>query len=204
LTYIAPVNSNFDKVVLGKRLTQNWEDLTIQHVLNLTLKESQMLSRGDFEAIFGAFAKAKVGIAGGQATVGGQVHQITGDEDQAVQLMKEAFKRLESNPDLFSGDPNGAYTYDDPILANIVAFVRAGIDAPVGVAGPPGADLWNRSWFRWAMVGVHAWLSRGNRALATLGGITPTHSITLATPAAPVARLAIIGDAGYAGLAQQT
>ncbi|MBV8357992.1 MAG: metallophosphoesterase [Deltaproteobacteria bacterium] len=148
-----------------------------------------MLSRPDFEAIFGAFAKAPVGTAG--------------DEEQAVQLMKEAFERLESNPGLFTGDPNSAYTYDDPILANIVAFVRAGMDAPVGVAGPPGADLRNRSWSRWALVGVHAWLSRGDRALVTLGGMTPTRSITLATPAAPVARLAIVGDAGYAGLAQQ-
>jgi hypothetical protein len=145
-----------------------------------------VLSRDDFENAFITLSQTQIGTAGGL--------------EQELELLKEAMKRLKENPSLFSGDPGGFYTYNDPILANIEAFVRAGLDAPIGEAGPPGSNLRNRSIFRWGLVGVHAWLSRGDRALATLGGMTPTRVIDFTKP---VVRLAVVGDAGYAGLSQQ-
>lgn len=46
-------------------------------------------------------------------------------EAQAVSALLDAAKRLEKNPSLFSGDPNGVFRYEDPILAVAALWGRS-------------------------------------------------------------------------------
>src|SRR2546430_534985 len=102
---------------------------------------------------------------------------------------------------LCTGDPDdGEFTYEDPILAMASLWSRTAA-TEVGIAAAPGEDLKNSSWLSWALVGVHAWLKRGDRSYALLGGRTPTTDLVLNKEKV---RLAIVGDAGYAGRAQDT
>ena len=152
-----------------------------------------MMDRTFFETAIREFAQAEVGSA---AT---PIHAAEmGDEQRAHDELIRAYKRLAAQPSLFSGDEGSVFTYEDPILASAVLWGRLGceLEEQIGAAVSPGYELRNANVFGWALTGVQAWLSRGDRAFATLGGRTPTDPITLDEPSL---RIAVIGDAGYRG-----
>src|SRR5262249_54529581 len=62
-----------------------------------------------------------------------------------------------------------------------------------------GEDLRQQTVHRWVWAFLVAWWNRGNQAYIDLAGRTPTTTVRLA---GATVRLAVVGDAGYAGLAQ--
>ncbi len=119
--------------------------------------------------------------------------------DEDFRLLIDALARLETQPDLLGGDPNGVFTYEDPILAVAADFVRRAEEAPVANAGD-GRELSNGNLLRWALAGISAWRTRGDRAWGDLGGRVPRADMTV--PQTP-SRIALVGDAGYRSTAQQ-
>jgi hypothetical protein len=119
-------------------------------------------------------------------------------------LLRQALKRLEDDPSLLSGDPDGVFTYEDPILAVAgrayhLYHTQGDPGVSAGAAGVPGTDMRNRSLARWIQVFIHAWSTRHDPALIDLAGLTPTEAITVNRG---VVRIAVVGDAGYRGYAQ--
>ena len=80
------------------------------------------------------------------------VPSLSADEQRALKALRASFKRLQANPHLAAGDPNGAFTYEDPVLALIVQFLRQGPKA-FGLAGKPGADL-RKANIKWATIPI--------------------------------------------------
>jgi hypothetical protein len=154
-----------------------------------------VLTSYDFERILNQAAEARIASAGPSA-LGLE------DERRAVEELLAAQSRLRENPSLRSGDPDGVFTYEDPILA-VAAYWSRLSDQEFDLmspAGPPGADLKGGLRWQWAMSGVHAFLSRGNHTRVVLGGRTPTGPITYQQE---TLRIAVVGDGGYSGIAQQ-
>lgn len=151
-----------------------------------------MSQRALFETDARALAEAKVAHASTSAPMD--------DEVRARQLLSEALARLDQNPDLFSGDPEGVFTYEDPILAVAALWHQAGpeVAARVGTAAA-GERLKNTSVFNWMLTGISAWLNRDDKDYITLAGLTPAGPIRTNQE---TVRLALVGDAGYNGLAQ--
>lgn len=117
---------------------------------------------------------------------------------EATRTLLDAIERLQQNPSLLSGDPEGFYTYEDPILA--VALRACQINAEeIASAGQPGEELRNTNIIRFGIVGVQALLSRLDRSIQELAGQTPTRVIQAKHEKV---RFAILGDAGYRGQAQ--
>ncbi|MDT7688044.1 MAG: hypothetical protein QOE46_803 [Acidobacteriota bacterium] len=144
--------------------------------------------RYNFEQDLQALARAEVGFAAGQ-------------DEEPHRLLREALSRLEANPALFSGDADGVFTYEDPVLAAASLWHRKGTEAAanVGVAAGEGVSKW--SIFNWMLTGISAWLNRPKGDYISLAGKTPQASVRLDKP---LTRVAIIGDAGYNGSAQAT
>jgi hypothetical protein len=119
---------------------------------------------------------------------------MVGQNPQACSVMLS----LDANPALFSGDPNGVFTYEDPILAIAALWHRKGTQAAasMGVAGE-GISKW--SIFNWMLTGVNAWLNRSKSEYVSLAGMTPYSNILLDKLHL---RIAVVGDAGYNGSAQ--
>jgi hypothetical protein len=143
-----------------------------------------MLTRASFEESLRSLAQAPAGVAASDGSL--------------LQTLQDAITRLDKTPSLFSGDPQGIFTYEDPILAVAALYCRSGLEAQVGTAAP-GEELTNRAVLRWALTGIRAWLSRGDEAFITLSGRVPTGPITFDNE---TVRIAILGDAGYCGQAQ--
>lgn len=159
------------------------------------------MKRDDFESYIRALSR--IGYAdGGQVFDFESGSAASEDEDGqgVLEEIQRAQERLEADPSLFTGDPDGVFTYEDPILAIASVWARVGPEAAsrVGEAGD-GSELTNQSILRWIKTGIHAWLARGNKAFVTLGGRTPTQPIAIAKENL---RLAVVGDAGYRGHAQ--
>ncbi len=122
------------------------------------------------------------------------------DSNSVLDEIRRAQERLEADPTLFSGDPDGVFTYEDPILAAGSLWAHAGpaSASTVGEAGD-GSELSNSAILRWIKTGIYAWLSRGDKAFVTLGGRTPSQPIMIDKEHV---RFAVVGDAGYRGHAQ--
>jgi len=116
----------------------------------------------------------------------------------ASQLLREAYARLKDHPELRRAAPDGAITYSDPILA--VAASWGGIAEDIATASVEGADLTESSIWRWAVTGVQAWINRGDKGMSELAAQVPTRTININKD---VARIAVVGDAGYRGVPQQ-
>lgn len=147
--------------------------------------------REDFENRIAALANAPVAYAS----------ENEGDSVRAEELLKESLQRLHDDPSLFSGDPNGVFTYDDPILALAALYDREGSEIlkTVSFAGLRGEEVRNLS-LRWIRTAIQAYLAKGDRSFVLLGGRTPSASLQLNKE---TARIAVVGDAGYKGYAQE-
>lgn len=158
-------------------------------------RESHPMNRKEeFEALLAYFANAPISFAGGRAD--------GGVSDEAIlKELRSARARLKRNPELFSGDPEGFFTFDDPVLA-ITAYAFQGHrvrPSVLGLAGNDGGDLRNESIWQWVKTGIHMWRSRKDEAYQTLMGMTPRHPIKFDKD---VLRIAVAGDAGFRGKAQ--
>ncbi len=163
-----------------------------------------MNKKQDFESHLEALTKAPVAFADGAGRMKLAAWTDSGNEisdEEILAQLRKAKERLDNDPNLFSGDPEGVYTYEDPILA-LAAYLHqanAGISSKIGVAGAEGHELRNAAFWNWVRTGVRAWLTRGDRSYTLLAGRTPRRSISLNKEKL---RLAVVGDAGYRGLAQ--
>lgn len=118
--------------------------------------------------------------------------------DDPIRLIREAEARLRDQPELRRRAPDGTVTYSDPVLA--VAHYYARVAAEEGAtAGPPGSELRDGSILRWIVVGVRSLFSRSKKELMDLAARVPTRTLRLDKE---VARLGVVGDAGYQGKPQ--
>lgn len=111
-------------------------------------------------------------------------------DDDEIRTLVDALARLDADPRLLSGDPNGEFTYEDPVLAVASACYRGMI--PVGTASH-GSELRQGLDLRWAIVAIRA-LKR--RTFDELNGRVPQRVVSFDSE--PV-RIAVVGDAGYRG-----
>lgn len=164
-----------------------------------------MNKRKEFEARLSAIARAPVSFASGQflRQPDEDWSSIEADisENDILEELHRAEERLKKNPSLFCGDPDGIFTYDDPVLA-IAAYLdqaNSMIASVVGIAGIEGEDLRNTAFWSWTKAAIYAWRSRGDSTYTMLAGRTPTAPIIVNNE---VVRIAVVGDAGYRGQAQ--
>jgi hypothetical protein len=152
-----------------------------------------MSRKEEFEALLSYIGDAPVRFAGDDS------EEI--DEEAVRREIQRRMRKLRRKPSLFSGDPEGFFTYDDPVLA-ITAYLYQShllMSNTLGLAGDPGESLRNDSCWEWLKVGVHIFLSRNDADYLTLMGMTPQEPIKIDNE---TARIAIAGDAGFSGQAQ--
>lgn len=174
-----------------------------------------MTRRAEFESLLGDIISTPVEFAGVRSTaksttkrsrrLRGNVTELDdGISEQAVlHELRRAKERLRRYPSLFSGDPDGYFTYDDPILA-VAAYVYQShllMSSALGLAGDDGENLRNETFWQWARTGIHMWLSRNDKAFQTLMGMTPDEAIPVEKE---TIRIAVVGDAGFRGFAQRS
>lgn len=164
-----------------------------------------MSKREAFESLLSDMADAPVSFAGGggRRRAGGRapLREEEIGEEAVLNELRRAKARLRKNPGLFSGDPDGVFTYDDPVLA-ITAYLYQShllMSSALGKAGARGENLRNSSFWEWTRTAVRTWLASGDEAYLTLMGVTPQEAVPVA---GDVMRLAVVGDAGYSGQAQ--
>jgi len=164
-----------------------------------------MNKKENFEALLADLTTAPVGYAdlsNHRGSFSGEFNLAESvSEETIVKELRKARERLDNNPTLFSGDPEGVYTYDDPVLA-IAAFLyqaNSNIASVVSFAKTEGEELRNTAFWNWARTGIHAWLTAGDRSYTLLGGRTPTQPLMVNKD---TLRIAVVGDAGYRGVAQ--
>jgi hypothetical protein len=126
--------------------------------------------------------------------------KVSKDEAGALTAIREALERLEAEPRLFSGDPNGDFTYEDPVLATLVMASRMHEKAfgTAKRAAKEGSDLTDFNPRFWSIpikvlfdMAGEAWEMLGNRYSREPYKIDE-HPL----------RLAVFADAGYFGTAQ--
>lgn len=71
--------------------------------------------------------------------------------DREVEVaLAAAEARLRAHPEMYSGDPKGIFTYEDPVLAAALYCLRKATSSSqklYGAAGPPGDKL-KEGWYR--------------------------------------------------------
>lgn len=117
----------------------------------------------------------------------------------AAEKIQEALCRLKADPGLAVGDPDSAFTYQDPILAT-AAMEYQSRRQPLSARGE-GAELSNINWIEWAKTGIYAFVTRTfeDEDIVELSGMVPRSAISVESEQL---RLAIVGDAGYEGRPQ--
>jgi hypothetical protein len=122
----------------------------------------------------------------------------TSKAKDARRLLNEAYRRLKEHPELRREAPDGAVTYSDPILAIAASWGKVAED--IATAAVEGDDLTESSILRWAVIGVEAWINRGDKGMSELAARVPKGALKIDKD---VARIAVVGDAGYRGIPQQ-
>lgn len=183
-----------------------------------------MNRKEEFEALLTYFADAPVSFAGGEDSgrVGNEEPSFSRksskspkrvkaksskldnkiSDEMVLQELRRTKAILKNNPSLFSGDPTGFFTYEDPVLANIAYLCQSHLLKPsiAALAGEEERTISKKNFWEWAKTGVHLWLSRNAKSYQTLMGMTPRESIKIDKD---IMRLAVIGDAGFKGQAQK-
>jgi hypothetical protein len=142
--------------------------------------------RSAFESALRDAASLQVGTAGP-------------DDEQELGLIREAMEYLREHPDIAGGDPDGDFTYEHPVLALAAYGFREGRLHPVGTAGD-GSELTNFAIIHWAIVAIQRLNAIiHDKDVAELKARVPKEVREFKTPAL---HLALLGDAGYKGIAQ--
>jgi len=172
-----------------------------------------MNRKQEFESLLAKIADAPVSFAGrdsprndASGKVPSRIKANLSDgegmsPEVVLQEIRRAKARQRRNPSLFSGDPEGFFTYDDPVLATMAYLYQSHIrmSSVLGIAGKNGENLRNDSYWKWAETAIRIWLSRNEKSYQTLMGMTPQELIEVDTE---VMRIAVTGDAGFRGQAQ--
>jgi hypothetical protein len=120
------------------------------------------------------------------------------EDRKARALARDALQRLKANPSLqVLAGPEGPILYEDPLLDSAWACMELVQRSGLGVAAE-GEDLDTR-WYHWLSLAPSLIRARFKRNWDTLKNCIPKKDVTLKLPA----RVAIVGDAGYRGLAQK-
>lgn len=125
-------------------------------------------------------------------------------DDEIEGALAAASLRLQKHPELLSGDPNGVFTFEDPVLAAALYWLRkseASHKALYGAAGKAPGEKLKEGWYRpaWIKTGVRALFSQLSNTRVQLAAMTPDAPVE--TKSSPL-RIAVCGDAGFAGVAQ--
>lgn len=86
--------------------------------------------------------------------------------------------RLKQHPELLSGDPNGVFTFEDPVLAAALYWLRkseTSHKALYGAAGKAPGEQLKEGWYRpsWIKTGVRALFSHLSNTRVQLAAMTP-------------------------------
>jgi predicted phosphodiesterase len=137
-----------------------------------------------------------------------QLLKYTESDSEDFKLLKDALERLTDHPEIFVGDPNGIFTYEDTVLAGIAfVFHQSEMNKlPKLVASKKWSGIAenskivsNSDWVDWAFVALHAFKSSGDKSFNELKNKTPQNPITVDKIKI---RFAVIGDAGFNGTVQ--
>ncbi len=119
----------------------------------------------------------------------------------SAKAIGEALQRLDSSPDIRGGDPEGVFSYEDPILS-------AAAREYLFPSSPPAFHSRDKApgsanWLSWAAVGLGILLRRikYDPDLVEWSAMVPNSVVEC--PGKTV-RLAIVGDAGYCATPQRT
>jgi hypothetical protein len=125
----------------------------------------------------------------------------TTEENRATALeVSKALIRLKTNKNMVSGDPNGIFTYEDPVLATAAEAYLSQFRLLPFLGRGSNLSHWN--WIEWAGVGITALVNRlvQDADMIELSGMVPIDAITVKQE--PL-RLAVVGDAGFNGFPQE-
>src|SRR5215471_11117888 len=119
--------------------------------------------------------------------------------DTYASAVREARDRLKLHPELRRGSET-EFVYNDPVLSRLLYGAQEAerLQASLLAAGEPGENL-TTSWWRWAPMVCKTAFHRLTGSEEKLASLTPSAPIKLAKQRL---RLAIVGDAGFSGLAQ--
>jgi hypothetical protein len=129
------------------------------------------------------------------------------EEDREMRIaIREAINRAQTNPSLLQGVSGAEFTFSDPLLAAAVYSLRVnltGRKSTPHASAVPGEELSSNPqiWGRWVRIGLHLFLNPNDSSLQQLAAYTPEKTISYDKP---IVRFAIVGDAGYKGIAQDT
>jgi hypothetical protein len=167
-----------------------------------------MIRARAFEEAFRAAANSAplYGTAGQRKTIAPKRWPIKAalSDEEIEAALRAAATRLKEHPELLSGDPNGVFTFEDPVLAAALYWLRkseASHKNLYGAAGKVPGEKLKEGWYRpsWIKTGVRAILSHFSTTRVQLAAMTPDAPVI--TQAAPL-RIAVCGDAGFVGVAQ--
>ncbi len=137
------------------------------------------------------------------------------DDPKVSNEINSALKRLKQNPEIFSGNPDGDFTYEDPVLANAVYFFKQSESIPILTATGEESErisiltasadnmdglLHNGRIIEWLSAGLRAYINHGDESFNDLENRIPDHSIKIETKNI---RLALVGDGGFNSPIQQ-
>lgn len=116
-------------------------------------------------------------------------------ENQEIVLqIQSSLKRLKENPDIFCGNPEGNFFYEDPILANALFYYLESKKIRIVTASGRKKPISNRRIMDYVIAGVKAILNYGHSSYKKLFNKKPKESVISKKN---VLHLAVIGDAGF-------
>ena len=134
-------------------------------------------------------------------------------KSEDYQLIKAAVGRLDQHSEIFVGDPNGVFSYEDQVLATLL-YLCNNIETELNsvsetetlelknnhIAYLDGEIISNDELTQWIKMGLNFVRTYSSEKLELLKSKIPENSIIMNKPAL---RLAIIGDAGFNGTVQK-
>src|SRR5580658_136312 len=84
-----------------------------------------------------------------------QPPQAIPSDEEIEAALAAAATRLKEHPELLSGDPNGVFTYEDPVLAEALYWLRKSVDSNrtlFGAAGKLSGEKLKEGWYRPAWI----------------------------------------------------
>jgi hypothetical protein len=132
-------------------------------------------------------------------------------ESEDYKDLRKSLARLTENPRIFTGDPDGIFTYDDPFLARAaftyylsekgkLSKLIASKNFVTSTGNMDERLISETNWFDWVPAMFSIFRYRGDRSLELLKRKRPTDSIPIKEDRF---RLALIGDAGFRGKVQK-
>jgi hypothetical protein len=158
-----------------------------------------MFSRASFESVLTQLAQAPVGFAAAAGPDALSPLRVAQGNEDPLDELRKALLRLGADASLGSGDPHGYFTYEDPILAVAALACRRGESAESLVGAAVQGERVRDGSLRFILPAISWWIRRGNKAAKLL---LEKVSQKPEPVDKEVVRIAVVGDAGYRGTAQ--